>query len=226
MRIVWNRYGMELQLSENQVNTVILEHPTVLTQFLQTLLQQMEGEEGDLLLSEGDKILSFSKNAIFIENPLAFNCNEKRIVTKLHKELGNIVNTEMYERYSAVNTEIVQFLEMVIETVPYHLEMDYQVEIGELLKTYDVKIAVDETDPLERMIDYLRAIHTICNIRIVIVLNIKQFFTEEQIKQIYEFCFYEKIYLISVEGIKSYLTQEEKYVIIDRDLCLIQSENN
>lgn len=226
MKIVWSRYGLEVTMRENQINTIVLEDPSAFLQFMQTVLQQLEGEEGDLILSEEDKILPFSKNIIMIDNPLTINCNEKKILTKLYKELENIVNMELCEKYSIVNTDVVQFMESVMNAVPYHLEMDYQIGVGDLLKAYNVKIATEESDPVERMIDYLRAMHTICNINIVLVLNLKQFYTLEQVQQIYEFCFYEKIYLISVEGIKSYLTQEEKYVIIDRDLCLIQSENN
>ena len=219
MKMVWSRYGLELQLCENQISTIVMENPLVFTQLLQTIIRQIEGEEGDLLLSEGDKILTFSKNVVLIDNPLMINCNEKRIISKIHKELGNIVNTEMYEKYSMLNTEIVKFVEAAMDTVPYHLEMDYQVDVTELLKTYDVKIATEETDPLEKLIDYLRALHAICNIKIVIVLNLKQFFTEEQVKQVYEFCFYEKIFLINMEGMKTYLTD-------DKDLCLIQSEDD
>lgn len=201
MKMVWSRYGLELQLCENQISTIVMETPLVFTQFLQTIIRQIEGEEGDLLLSEGDKIFTFSKNVVLIDNPLMINCNEKRIISKIHKELGNIVNTEMYEKYSMLNTEIVKFVEIAMDTVPYHLEMDYQVDVTELLKTYNVKIATEETDPLEKLIDYLRALHAICNIKIVIVLNLKQFFTEEQVKQVYEFCFYEKIFLINMEGV-------------------------
>lgn len=226
MKMVWSRYGLEMQLCENQISTIVMENPLVFTQLLQAIIRQIDGEEGDLLLSEGDKIFTFSKNVVLIDNPLIINCNEKRIITKIHKELGNIVNTEMYEKYSMLNAEIVKFVETVMDTVPYHLKMDYQVDVTELLKTYDVKIATEETDPLEKLIDYLRALHTICNVKIVMVLNLKQFFTEEQVKQVYEFCFYEKMFLINVEGAKSYLTDVEKCVIIDKDLCLIQSEDD
>ena len=120
MKMVWSRYGLELQLCENQISTIVMENPLVFTQLLQTIIRQIEGEEGDLLLSEGDKILTFSKNVILIDNPLMINCNEKRIISKIHKELGNIVNTEMYEKYSMLNTEIVKFVEIAMDTVPYH----------------------------------------------------------------------------------------------------------
>lgn len=226
MKIVWSRYGLEVTMRENQINTIVLEDPSAFLQFMQTVLQQLEGEEGDLILAEGDKILPFSKNIIMIDNPLTINCNEKKILTKLYKELENIVNMELCEKYSTVNTDVVQFMESVMNAVPYHLEMDYQIGVGDLLKVYNVKIATEELDPVERLIDYLRAIHTICNINIVLVLNLKQFYTLEQVQQIYEFCFYEKIFLINVEGIKSYLTKEEKCAIIDKDLCLIYSDND
>ena len=66
MKMVWSRYGLELQLCENQISTIVMENPLVFTQLLQTIIRQIEGEEGDLLLSEGDKILTFSKNVVLI----------------------------------------------------------------------------------------------------------------------------------------------------------------
>ena len=104
--------------------------------------------------------------------------------------------------------------------------MELDVDIAGLLKLYGVKIESDGVDVLETLIDYLRAISSICNIHVVWMLNLKQFLTEEQVDQLYEFCFYEKIYLINLEGQKNYALKQEKCVIIDKDLCVIDTSLN
>ena len=106
------------------------------------------------------------------------------------------------------------------------MDIDVGLDVTALLKAYDVKMLTEDVDPLEILIDYLRAYSSVCGIRIFVTLNLKYFFTQEQIQQLYEFCFYEKIFLIDLEGQKKYIIETEKYVIIDQDLCLIQSENN
>ena len=58
------------------------------------------------------------------------------------------------------------------------------------------------------------------------ILNLKQFLTEKQVGQLYEFCFYEKIHLINLEGQKNYTLKQEKCVIMDKDLCVIDASLN
>lgn len=223
MRLVYARYDLELRLKENEICTLVLEQPVVFTDLLRNLITQTEGADGELILSEGDQQMPFVKNVVFIANPLSVDSNEKRILTKLYKELDGNAKNMLYEAYSDMNTKMLQFLESIIATVPYQLSTETDLNVTAVLKAYDVKIAVDGDNPLERLIDYLRAFSTICGIRVFAALNLKQFFTADQMRQLYEFCFYSKIYLINLEGQKNYVLPEEKCVIIDKDLCLITS---
>ena len=226
MRLIYSNYGIDLLLSDCQANTLVLENPIVFSDFLQELIKQTEGEEGDLILSEGDKVLSFPKNVVLISNPLLVDCNEKRILTKLYKELSDNVKDMAFEEYCEVNAHILEFLERIIETVPYHLDMDNDLEMVALLKAYNVRVVTEEADLLEQIIDYLRAISTICGIRVFVFLNLKQFFTPKQLKYLFEFCSYTKIYLLNLEGHKNYMAEQEKHVIMDEDLCIIASNEN
>lgn len=222
MKLIYAKYGMELILEETQISTLVIENPVVLCDMLQDLANQINGNEGEWIFSEADKVFSLAKNCIFVSNPLGVDCNEKRIITKLYKELDENVKSIMHEQYCELNSNIVRFMEQLLNTVPYHLDMELIMDAVAVLKAYDVRIMTDTREPLERLVDYLRAISSICGIRVVFVLNLKQFFSREQVSQLYEFCFYEKIYLINIEGIKNYILKEEKYVIIDKDLCLIE----
>ena len=222
MKLIYAKYGMELILEETRISTLVIENPVVLCDMLQDLANQINGNEGEWILSEADKVFSLAKSSMFVSNPLGVDCNEKRIITKLYKELDENVKSIMHEQYCELNSNIVRFMEQLLNTVPYHLDMELIMDAVAVLKAYDVRIMTDSREPLEKLVDYLRAISSICGIRVVCVLNLKQFFSREQVSQLYEFCFYEKIYLINIEGIKNYILKEEKYVIIDKDLCLIE----
>ena len=226
MRLVYAPYGIELKLAENQVCTLVVEHPKALREMLQNLIKQVNGEPGEWILSEAETIFPIAKTCTLVDNPLVVCCNEKKILTKLYKELAESANGILNEAYSRMNSEMVCFLEQLLQTVPYHLDMEPETDASAIFKAYDVKIAENWEEPLEMLIDYLRAMSSICGIRVVWLLNVKHFFSEEQVQQLYEFCFYEKIHIINIEGQKSYLLEQENGMILDKDLCLIELSSN
>lgn len=226
MRIIYSKYGIDLYLEENKITTIVIENPLVMSEVIRNISRQVNGEDGEWILSEQDKIFSIEKSSIFLDNPLMVNSNEKRILTRLYKELSEQANTLMYEDYTRINSYIVSFLESLLDTVPYHLDMEVDMDLTGILKLYGVKIESEGVSALEALIDYLRALSCICNIHVVFILNVKQFLTLEEVRQLYEFCFYEKIYLINLEGQKNYNLEQEKCVIIDNDLCIIDMSSN
>ncbi|KXB55768.1 type II-A CRISPR-associated protein Csn2 [Lachnoanaerobaculum saburreum] len=226
MRIIYAKYGIDLCLEENKITTIVIENPLVMSEVIRDISRQVNGEDGEWILSEQDKIFSIEKSSQFINNPLMVNSNEKRILTRLYKELFEQANTLMYEEYTQINSYIVSFLVRLLDTVPYHLDMEIDMDLTGILKLYGVKMESDGVGVLEVLIDYLRALSSICNIHVIWILNVKQFLTVEEVQQLYEFCFYEKILLINLEGQKNYNLEHEKCVIIDKDLCIIDTSSN
>ena len=226
MRIIYSKYGIDLYLEENKITTIVIENPLVMSEVIRNISRQVNGEDGEWILSEQDKIFSIEKSSIFLDNPLMVNSNEKRILTRLYKELSEQANNLMYEDYTRINSYIVSFLERLLDTGPYHLDMEVDMDLTGILKLYGVKIESYGVSVLEALLDYLRALSCICNIHVVFILNVKQFLTLEEVRQLYESCFYEKIYLINLEGQKNYNLEQEKCVIIDKDLCIIDMSSN
>lgn len=226
MRIIYSKYGIDLCLEENKITTIVIENPLVMSEVIRNISRQVNGEDGEWILSDQDKVFSAEKISIFLDNPLMVNSNEKRILTRLYKELSEQANTLMYEEYTQINSYIVSFLERLLDTVPYHLDMEVDMDLIGILKLYGVKIESDGVSVLEALLDYLRALSCICNIHVVFILNVKQFLTIEEVQQLYEFWFYEKMHLINLEGQKNYNLEQEKCVIIDKDLCIIDVSSN
>ena len=176
MKLVNPRLGLEVELSENQVLNITVELPVKFSEVVYHICRQAGGEEGEFILSDIEKELSMEKRTVVVNNPLTVNCEEKRILSQLYKNLSEKILEDHFEEFATVN---------------------------------------------QKFIDYLRTMKQICNVDIVFVLNLKQYFSTEDLREIYKHCFYTKMYLINLEGVKSDSIENDRYVIIDKDLCVL-----
>ena len=87
---------------------------------------------------------------------------------------------------------------------------------------YNVRIAVEETTLAENMLNYIKFMKRICGLKVFFLINIKQYFKQEDMLCIYKECLYEKINLILVESSYNNSYDYEKAWIIDNDLCIIE----
>ena len=222
MKLYNSKLGLEVDFDENQVINLTVESSDVFADFVYNLYKQVGGDEGDFVLAEAEKTLSMAKNACIVTNPLIVNCEDRRIMNQLYKNLSDHVAKEHFEKFAEVNQHIIGFVDYVINTSEYNLVTDTDFVVANLLKYCNVHISTEYENFAEKFIDYLRAIKTICKLDVVFVINLKQYFNENYLFEIYKFCFYNKIFLVNVENIKSEAIEGDKYVIIDKDLCLLE----
>lgn len=222
MKLYNSKLGLEVDFDENQVINLTVESSDVFADFVYNLYKQVGGDEGDFVLAEAEKTLSMAKNACIVTNPLIVNCEDRRIMNQLYKNLSDHVAKEHFEKFAEVNQHIIGFVDYVINTSEYNLVTDTDFVVANLLKYCNVHISTEYENFAEKFIDYLRANKTICKLDVVFVINLKQYFNENYLFEIYKFCFYNKIFLVNVENIKSEAIEGDKYVIIDKDLCLLE----
>lgn len=222
MKLIFPHIDFEINISEECITCIAIENPVIFSRFLQNLMMQQNGEEGELLLVEKDTEISFSRRTLLISNPFQVDCNEKRIITSLHKEISTTVEKEYSIEKNEFSTKLFEFLEKIKMLSPYHLSYNYDFDVGTLLKLVQLKVDSSPETLSEKLIDYLRAISSICGINIVFTINIKDFLNHEELVFLYEFCIYNKIYLINIEGKQSSRLPAENHFVIDNDLCIIE----
>ena len=61
MKLVNTYYNIELEILENYVTVLSVENPLVYTKIIGDIWKQVNGEDGDFVLSDGDKIKNISK---------------------------------------------------------------------------------------------------------------------------------------------------------------------
>ena len=221
MKLVNPRLGLEVELSENQVLNITVESPVKFSEVVYHICRQAGGEEGEFILSDIEKELSMEKRTVVVNNPLTVNCEEKRILSQLYKNLSEKILEDHFEEFATVNQKVIQFMDKVTSSSEYNLTYDVDFQAAGLIKYCNVHMDSCYDSLTEKFINYLRTMKQICNVDIVFVLNLKQYFSTEDLREIYKHCFYTKMYLINLEGVKSDPIESDRYVIIDKDLCVL-----
>lgn len=222
MKIVHKGFNLIMSLSENQVTVLSVENVHAYTEILQDIWNQAQGGDGNFILSDKEKMIKISQNVECIFNPFSLKCNDRKIINHLYQQIKEQSDDFFLEKTMKMNTELNQFIDALLMQMPYALKHNQEMDIMNLLKIYDVEFESGAETVLEQIIEYLRVMSKLCRINIYVFVGLKQFLNTEELKELYEFAFYEKISILVVESVHTPLIEGEKGWIIDSDLCIIE----
>ncbi|MBQ2982011.1 MAG: type II-A CRISPR-associated protein Csn2 [Lachnospiraceae bacterium] len=221
MKLVNKFYNLEIEFIENQVTVITVENPEAYSKIVGAIWNQVNGNEGDFVLSEREKIKNISKEVDCIINPFSLDCNNKKIVTHLYQELKIQADNTMQEELSLLNVNIMKFLDKLLLSVPYQTTYEFNIEMINLLKAYNVGIEMYADKLIDIIVEYLKVMSQLCNINVFVFIDLKHYLSEEHLEQLYQEIFYLKIYLVIIEPAQTVRLENEKCWIIDNDLCII-----
>lgn len=221
MKLVIPSYNISIELKENRVYVLSIENPKAYSVILRDFWSQTKGGDGELILSEGEKIYTISKVMECIFNPFDIDCNDKKILNKLYYELSEYALTYFAEENAELNSKMLYYVDRIVDSVPYALDYTLDFDVINLLKTYSVKFQTVGDSLLEKIVEYLKVMKQICGISYFVFVGLKSYVNKNELEQLYEFAFYEKIGIIIVESVHTQTIETEECWIIDNDLCLI-----
>lgn len=222
MNLVSFQNDINIEFQENWINVLCIENKLLFRNVVGDLKNLTSGSVGQFKIYHNNQEMNASKILDFIETPFSIELNNKKIANAISAELIEISRNELYIESTKINAKICEYLFDLIEYTDYNLELSTEMNLQGLLKCYEVRIADSDMDVLERMIEYVKAMHRICGTTMFAFLNLKQYLTEDELEEFYKAMFYEKVDILLVEG--NYIGHNdavEKVVIIDEDLCKI-----
>lgn len=222
MRLVERELGLEIELKENVVSVIVVEDVAFRLPMVEGLYSQVMGKDGRWLLVENEKNYELSKKAEMILEPFSLELNNKKVKTKLYQDIKIIAYEFCFSQGLEVHSHICNYLEDLLEKIPYPVKYEEEWNILELLKAYGVELAEESDSLCEKLFNYIKLVSQVCGIRIIITVNIKQYLTEEQIYELYKLAMYGKIQLVLVEfNMFSKIFDCEEIYILDDDSCII-----
>lgn len=223
MKLVYSIYGIIFELEENKVNVFVIENPSALVEVICMLNRQCEGQEGEFVLSEKNKILNIAKNLTFVKEPFSIDCNSRKNLTKLYQELERECEKDWREEQKQFYEAYIVYITNLCQKSDLELTFLDKPQLQEVFKMAEVKIDVQAQSMLERIIEYIKISSNLLKQNIFVFLNLKLFLTEQEIEELYKECFYRKVHLILIEATYQTKRPEEKICVIDKDKCVIYS---
>lgn len=222
MMIMHPLFDEPIELKECTANVLVIENKSVFVKFIEELLAQKETGEGEFVLSENFKIQAISKNIEVVKDYFSINPNTRKVLNSIYNDVEKkAYSSENYLDTNNIIDSINVYMNMILEEYDTELFFNDRVDVSSLLKCLDVKVAL-EGNLLSKLVEYIDILKEYCNIKCFVFVNLKSFFSDDEICSIYKHVFYKKVNILLIESsVSKNKLHDEKIFIIDEDLCCI-----
>ena len=211
-----------IELKENRINKLIIENKSYYRNFISNLYIQSKLGEGELILFDGVKEISFNKNVNVVFQPIYIEINDKKY--------KNRINDSMIEKYkNGLENETIANIIKELNRVGniYALNSDFPItyndfiEVKNIFSLLNFRIEFNENIFINNLVDYILSIRKLDNKNIFVLLNLSDYLNDDEIELFYRNMLYEKVDIIVVEPRENKKYDFESIKIIDNDLCVL-----
>ena len=221
MKVVNTEVGIELDIEENNIYELIIEHSDSFYKVVGSLVRQVEGVDGDFIVSDNNKALKMDKNAEIMVDYYSFSPNNRKIISKLYSKLEKLAEDFVVEKAN-INSELVSLMDKLTVSLGYgEVEYDLDFKWTDMFKLYNVSFLETYESLLEKLTGYIKIITELTDIKILFLVNIKSYLSCEEVEKLYQMVKYYKVNLVLIESVERPWTNQEKRYIIDKDRCFI-----
>ena len=221
MKLLHEDIKEDIVFDEGYINVWVIEDKSMLNKFVRELLSQVDDNEGGFVLCEDNKPIKIKDNINIITDYFFIPINSKKIKGKITKLLEEIAEGEIPGETLRLKSQIQQYLECLIEKTDLNIDYDDDFNIGGILKLVDIRAEEDYETLLESICAYMKLITGLFENQIFVFVNLKQYLEALDIEYLHRFIEYEKINVLLIENSVAKKRSDEKYLILDRDFCVI-----
>jgi len=220
MKFLFSDYNLNIDLVENRITSICIENPTTFSDIIFEIFSQCQGRDGRIILSEKEKSFDLSKVAHISLNPFSLDTGTRLIKSRLLSELKD-VSGESYEKFVDLESHIFEYIENVVSLLPYPINYKSSLDASDVFKLCDTEIDISGDSLCERLCNYTKILSSLCGIRVLFLVDIHKYLSDEEFDALIETAFYNKIDLIEIDSIERRYSYPANYYVIDADNCLI-----
>ena len=221
MKLAHPLLSAPIEIHENEIPVLVIEHPILYRNLISVLMQQLDGEDGPFVLSNRNETLPIAKSLDLVTDTFHFSLQSKKISAWLKQAAAA---TE-----SAQNEESYRMLAIINEWIGNIIcEMDHNVTYAplehcvDLLDVFHLRIDTEDMSLPEQMLEYMRLLRQTESKKLFIWVNVHACLTHEELDLLYKSIFYEKLQVLLIESTQPETAHiAESPRIIDSDLCEI-----
>lgn len=222
MKLVSCELSKAILADEDTAVEWIIESPNLFSRYVQELLQQCEGEDGQFVLSHNNKIVEISKHMEIILNPFSVEINSKKILTKLYADLDKLAKSEeMYLQTRQIIQSLIEYLLNLEQKSDYFLGFEQEFDLALLFKAVGIKHEIIEENYFENLIRYIKIVSSVLGIKIMTFVNLRSYLDDVQLECLLKEANYQEIQILLIENQQRTCLKDTFCYIIDSDKCEI-----
>lgn len=223
MRLLHKDYQFMFELSEDSKGLLVIEQPKIFREMIKELVCEEEIEDEKFILSENNQPLKLKEKMCCIINPFTLSLNEKKILNRLHEYLKKEIGvSELLLENNKIYAELEQYALKILQVADWELVYSEKTEVSNLLKFLDIRFSENQTELIEKIVDYIKCVNELLGIKCFIFVHLLGYLNEYEIKKLYEFAEYQKVNILLMESVEpSNVKEFSPVTIIDKDGCEI-----
>ncbi len=205
-------------MTNTKANVLVLEEPKTYREVVQDILCSITEENEQWIFSDNEKILKKSINLEVVDSIFSLNFDNKKIQKAVIEQLYNLAIDEVhYEKTTKLMNDIEAYIYELEWGVEYNIEASYE-DFHNIIKA-GVSGILFPNNLLEKFNEYIKTVSRLLKIKVLILIGVQGFFTEEEWRKIEMTACYEGIYLLCLEN-HDYFSEGNK-IVFDLDNCRV-----
>lgn len=221
MNLVSPMFSSAVEIDEGDVFSLILENQKLFKRYLIDLHNQVNDLDGEIVLSENNKILPIKKHIDILHRFTPFEINTKTMLNHIHSKMNEkAINAENHLKTAEVLSIIQRYMEELCFDMP--IEMEYQkLDIFSVIKSIHPTIANDNSNDIETIIDYMSLMLDFEPKKLFVFVNLRSYFLDEEIELFVKTVKLRQMQVLLLESSSRQRIDGIKQLTIDCDLCEI-----
>ncbi|MBW6409666.1 type II-A CRISPR-associated protein Csn2 [Clostridium weizhouense] len=211
-----------IKFNINKVNVLEINNKELFNKVVYALNKNINTNEyfGEMYLYEKNEEIDLNRNCMIIHDFYNIFSNQTKILKGFYDDIEKEYKFN-YEDETIISLQkpLIKSVRDILIEYDYELTQKETIEIKDLLKIMDVRFDVNYYDkPLENVFLLIDLIANFKICKVLIFVNAKCFFTQEELVEIYKMIVYKRINVLFVEYYKGESNKAyENKVLIDED---------
>lgn len=223
MMLVNSELNIKILLEENYINVLVIENRSLFYNLINEIIMQIEGKDGNWVLSEESKILAINKTVSILVDYFRINYNSRSIIAKLYSNLKDLANSsEFFIATNDIKQALIEYIEKLTYDTQLPVDINTDFDFQSIFKTFDVRLLDDNLNLVDTLNTYLNISRDLTDNKLTIFVNLFDYLNDEDIIMLYKIISYNKHNVIFLENKFIRKRADNEIVhIIDNDLCEI-----
>lgn len=221
MRIAHPIFGQSIE-SQSDLVTIVIENQKCFLEFLTDLKNQIFGGTGEIVISQNNKEVNYSRNIEILNDFLFFDMGKKSILNKINAEVEKIIlSKENYEATMDISSQIETLIDGALLQLPGDLVCS-QITASAIVKSAAIFIRDEYTSLPLKILDYIELVNEYEQNKIFVTVNLRDYITDREMELFFESAISHAYKIIMIESKDRKRIENEDRIIIDSDLCEIR----